>query len=171
MDGWVGHAQVHITLGDQEGTAMIVSWVTASEPGNSTVAYGEDPARMERRADGAHTRYDYFNYTSGFIHHCTLRNLKVHLFVCPQPFFHLLCILLMAAVDGLLQHATKYYYAMGFGHTVRTFWFTTPPKPGPDVPFKFGLIGTRPIIVSNVLLFLRHKNLIYCFQRLTVSSP
>jgi hypothetical protein len=61
---------------------MIVSWVTANEPGNNTVAYGEDPARMERRADGAHTRYDYFNYTSGFIHHCTLRNLKVHLFVC-----------------------------------------------------------------------------------------
>lgn len=112
--GYNAPQQVHITLGDQEGTAMIVSWVTANEPGNSTVAYGEDPARMERRADGAHTRYDYFNYTSGFIHHCTLRNLK---------------------------HATKYYYAMGFGHTVRTFWFTTPPKPGPDVPFKFGLIG------------------------------
>jgi hypothetical protein len=35
----------------------------------------------------------------------------------------------------------KYWYAMGFGHTVRTFSFTTPPKPGPDVPFKFGLIG------------------------------
>ena len=61
----------------------------------------------------------------------------------------------------MIQHSTKYYYAMGFGHTVRTFWFTTPPKPGPDVPFKFGLIGTRPIIVSNVLLFLRHKILIY----------
>jgi hypothetical protein len=32
---------------------------------------------------------------------------------------------------------------MGFGHTVRTFWFTTPPKPGPDVPYKFGLIGNE----------------------------
>jgi hypothetical protein len=71
--------QVHITLGDQEGTAMIVSWVTPSELGNTTVAFGEhpDPEKMERRAEGTHTRYDYFNYTSGFIHHCTLKNLKV----------------------------------------------------------------------------------------------
>jgi hypothetical protein len=46
----------------------------------------------------------------------------------------------------VLQHGAKYYYAMGFGHTLRTFWFTTPPKPGPDVPFKFGLIGTSEII-------------------------
>uniref|UniRef100_A0A804Q3V5 Purple acid phosphatase n=1 Tax=Zea mays TaxID=4577 RepID=A0A804Q3V5_MAIZE len=102
---------------DQEGTAMIVSWVTANELGSSTVMYSEaspDPEKMELRAEGTHTRYDYFNYTSGFIHHCTLTNLK---------------------------HSTKYYYAMGFGHTVRSFCFTTPPMPGPDVPFKFGLIG------------------------------
>ena len=43
----------------------------------------------------------------------------------------------------MIQYGTKYYYAMGFGHTVRTFSFTTPPMPGPDVPFKFGLIGTN----------------------------
>ena len=106
--------QVHITLGDQDGTAMIVSWVTPNELGNSTVMYGVAPDRLELRAEGVHTRYDYFNYTSGFIHHCFLKNLK---------------------------HGARYYYAMGFGHTVRTFWFTTPPKPGPDVPYKFGLIG------------------------------
>ena len=69
-------------MGDQEGTAMtarIVSWVTPSELGNTTVAFGEypDPEKMEHRAEGTHTRYDYFNYTSGFIHHCTLKNLKV----------------------------------------------------------------------------------------------
>ncbi|AQK89019.1 purple acid phosphatase [Zea mays] len=115
--GYNAPQQVHITLGDQEGTAMIVSWVTANELGSSTVMYSEaspDPEKMELRAEGTHTRYDYFNYTSGFIHHCTLTNLK---------------------------HSTKYYYAMGFGHTVRSFCFTTPPMPGPDVPFKFGLIG------------------------------
>ncbi|GJM95041.1 hypothetical protein PR202_ga11735 [Eleusine coracana subsp. coracana] len=112
--GYNAPQQVHITLGDQMGTAMIVSWVTPNELGNNTVMYGTSPEKMEMRAVGTHTRYDYFNYTSGFIHHCTLKNLK---------------------------HSTKYYYAMGFGHTVRTFWFTTPPKPGPDVPFKFGLIG------------------------------
>ena len=49
----------------------------------------------------------------------------------------------MPALPCALQHGTKFHYAMGFGHTVRTFWFMTPPKPGPDVPFKFGLIGKR----------------------------
>ncbi|KAF7061739.1 hypothetical protein CFC21_068408 [Triticum aestivum] len=112
--GYNAPQQVHITLGDQTGTAMTVSWVTASELGNGTVRYGPSPDKMEMTAQGTHTRYDYFNYTSGFIHHCVLRNLK---------------------------HGVKYYYAMGFGHTVRTFSFTAPPKPGPDVPFKFGLIG------------------------------
>ena len=116
--------QVHITLGDQDGTAMIVSWVTPNELGNSTVMYGVAPDRLELRAEGVHTRYDYFNYTSGFIHHCFLKNLK---------------------------HGARYYYAMGFGHTVRTFWFTTPPKPGPDVPYKFGLIGESrdPLLISS----------------------
>ncbi|CAL4890661.1 unnamed protein product [Urochloa decumbens] len=112
--GYNAPQQVHITLGNQEGTAMLVSWVTPNELGNSTVMYGGAPDKLELRAEGKHTRYDYFNYTSGFIHHCFLKNLK---------------------------HSTKYYYGMGFGHTVRTFWFTTPPKPGPDVPYKFGLIG------------------------------
>ena len=69
--------QVHITLGDQTGSAMTVSWVTASELGNGTVTYGSSPEKMDMSARGTHTRYDYFNYTSGFIHHCVLRNLKV----------------------------------------------------------------------------------------------
>ena len=30
---------------------------------------------------------------------------------------------------------------MGHGDTVRTFWFTTPPRPGPDAPLRLGLIG------------------------------
>ncbi|KAF2909021.1 hypothetical protein DAI22_12g225200 [Oryza sativa Japonica Group] len=98
----------------QTGTAMTVSWVTANELGSNTVRYGSSPEKLDRAAEGSHTRYDYFNYTSGFIHHCTLTGLT---------------------------HATKYYYAMGFDHTVRTFSFTTPPKPAPDAPFKFGLIG------------------------------
>jgi hypothetical protein len=112
--GYNAPQQVHITLGDQTGTAMTVSWVTANELGSNTVRYGSSPEKLDRAAEGSHTRYDYFNYTSGFIHHCTLTGLT---------------------------HATKYYYAMGFDHTVRTFSFTTPPKPAPDAPFKFGLIG------------------------------
>ncbi|XP_013628517.1 PREDICTED: purple acid phosphatase 10-like isoform X2 [Brassica oleracea var. oleracea] len=30
---------------------------------------------------------------------------------------------------------------VGVGQTERTFWFLTPPKPGPDVPYTVGLIG------------------------------
>ncbi|CAL5329033.1 unnamed protein product [Camellia sinensis] len=37
---------------------------------------------------------------------------------------------------------TKYYYEVGIGRTARTFWFTTPPEVGPDVPYTFGLIAT-----------------------------
>ncbi|RCV43910.1 hypothetical protein SETIT_9G332400v2 [Setaria italica] len=71
--GYNAPQQVYITVGDQEGTSMIVSWVTADELGSRI-------------------------------------------------------------------YSTKDYYAMGFGHTVRSFCFTTLPMPGP-VPFKFGLIG------------------------------
>ncbi|CAI0435969.1 unnamed protein product, partial [Linum tenue] len=36
----------------------------------------------------------------------------------------------------------KYYYEVGIGSNLtRQFWFTTPPKPGPDVQCTFGLIG------------------------------
>jgi len=61
-----------------------------------------------------------------------------------------------------LQHSTKYHYAMGFGHTVRTFSFTTPPKPGPDAPFKFGLIGNQlpSLFRSNSFLPPQKKNII-----------
>ncbi|XP_028084231.1 purple acid phosphatase 2-like [Camellia sinensis] len=38
------------------------------------------------------------------------------------------------------QFDTKYYYEVGIGRTARTFWFTTPPEVGPDVPYTFGLI-------------------------------
>ncbi|XP_008796614.1 purple acid phosphatase 2-like [Phoenix dactylifera] len=106
--------QVHITQGDRDGTAVTVSWVTCDEPGSSTVLYGTTKNKIEFFAEGKYTRYKFYNYTSGYIHHCTLRNLK---------------------------HDTKYYYALGIGHTLRQFWFRTPPKVGPDVPYTFGLIG------------------------------
>jgi hypothetical protein len=49
----------------------------------------------------------------------------------------------------LLQFDTKYYYAVGTEETMRKFWFKTPPKSGPDVPYTFGLIGI--IILSQLL--------------------
>ncbi|KAK1271855.1 Purple acid phosphatase 2 [Acorus gramineus] len=36
---------------------------------------------------------------------------------------------------------TLYFYEVGIGMSPRQFWFRTPPKPGPDVPYTFGLIG------------------------------
>ncbi|KAM0866478.1 hypothetical protein ACQ4PT_042604 [Festuca glaucescens] len=39
------------------------------------------------------------------------------------------------------RSSTVYHYAVGHGYTVRAFSFKTPPKPGPDVPIKFGIIG------------------------------
>lgn len=56
---------------------MIVSWVTMDEAGSNTVAYGTKENKFEFTAEGRITRYKYYNYTSGYIHHCTIKNLKV----------------------------------------------------------------------------------------------
>ncbi|KAJ6412090.1 hypothetical protein OIU84_005200 [Salix udensis] len=82
--GYNAPQQVHITQGDHEGK------------------------------EGFILKYKYFNYTSGYIHHCTIKDLEFD---------------------------TKYYYEVGVGNTTRQFWFITPPRPGPDVPYTFGLIG------------------------------
>jgi hypothetical protein len=100
-------------------TAAGVSWVTVEAEGNSTVLYGRAMDKtLDLAAEGTVTRYIYYNYTSGYIHHCTLDQQ-----------------------DSNLDDGTKYYYAMGFGDTVRMFWFTTPPEPGPDMPLRLGLIS------------------------------
>lgn len=112
--GYNAPQQVHITQGDLDGAAIIVSWVTQDEPGSGRVLYGTDKNKLEFYAEGKYTRYKFYNYTSGYIHHCTV---------------------------GHLKYDTKYYYAVGTGHTMRQFWFMTPPKVGPDVPYTFGLIG------------------------------
>ncbi|XP_028792375.1 purple acid phosphatase [Neltuma alba] len=112
--GYNAPQQVHITQGDLVGEAVIVSWVTEDEPGSSVVRYWSEKSKEKKVAKGKHTTYRYFNYTSGFIHHCTVRDLEFN---------------------------TKYYYEVGIGFTKRQFWFITPPEVGPDVPYTFGLIG------------------------------
>ncbi|KAH7661239.1 Acid phosphatase protein [Dioscorea alata] len=112
--GYNAPNQVHITQGNIDGSAMIISWITNDEPGTNTVLYGTSNYNLSFQAEGRVNQYKFFNYTSGFIHHCTLKNLKF---------------------------GTKYYYEVGIGHTRRKFWFNTPPKVGPDVPYTFGLIG------------------------------
>ncbi|KAI4376070.1 hypothetical protein MLD38_013864 [Melastoma candidum] len=112
--GYNAPQQVHITQGDLLGEALIVSWVTVDEPGSSKVIYWKENSSQKKTAQGKASTYSYFNYTSGHIHHTTIRNL---------------------------EHGTKYYYEVGIGHTVRQFWFVAPPEVGPDVPYTFGLIG------------------------------
>ncbi|KAL6496455.1 hypothetical protein OROGR_029713 [Orobanche gracilis] len=113
--GYNAPQQVHITQGDEKGKAVIVSWVTVDAPGSSIVLYWANNSNEKKHmAKGKVITYQFYNYTSGFIHHCTIRNLK---------------------------YDTKYYYEVGIGNTTRTFWFTTPPEVGPDVPYTFGLIG------------------------------
>lgn len=68
---------MHITQGDHDGKGLIVSWVTPSAPGSSEVRFGVEEERLDQVAVGKVFRYRYSNYTSGFIHHCTLEGLKV----------------------------------------------------------------------------------------------
>ncbi|KAJ0087370.1 hypothetical protein Patl1_09226 [Pistacia atlantica] len=94
--------------------AVLVSWVTPDEPGSNTVLYWAENTTLMKQAEGIVLTYKYFNYTSGYIHHCTVKDLEFD---------------------------TKYYYEVGIGNTTRQFWFITPPESGPDVPYTFGIIG------------------------------
>uniref|UniRef100_A0A7N0SZT2 acid phosphatase n=1 Tax=Kalanchoe fedtschenkoi TaxID=63787 RepID=A0A7N0SZT2_KALFE len=124
--GYNAPQQVHITQGDHEGKGMIVSWVTQDEPGSSKLIYWTENGKKQA-AFGLITTYNYYTYKSGYIHHCNLKNL---------------------------EHDTKYYYEVGTGgNNTRQFWFKTPPKVGPDVPFTFGLIGMLPSFI--LLAFCR----------------
>jgi short subunit fatty acids transporter len=69
--------KVHITQGDHVGKAVIVSWVTMDEPGSSTVNYWSENNKEKKQAQGKVVTYKFFNYISGFIHHTTIRKLKV----------------------------------------------------------------------------------------------
>ncbi|KAI4380635.1 hypothetical protein MLD38_006803 [Melastoma candidum] len=106
--------QVHITQGDYDGRAMIVSWVTPDEPGSSTVRFEKSAKNYGLSAEGNVTNYTFYKYKSGYIHHCLLEGL---------------------------EHGTKYYYKIGNGESAREFWFTTPPRIDPDASYKFGIIG------------------------------
>lgn len=112
--GYNAPQQVHITQGDYEGRGVIISWITPDEPGSNTVVYWAENSKLKGSANGIVLTYKYFNYTSGYIHHCKIKNL---------------------------EYETKYYYEVGIGNTTRQFWFITPPKVGPDAPYTFGLIG------------------------------
>lgn len=69
--------KVHITQGDYEGNSVLVSWITPDEPGSNTVLYWAENSKTKSHAEGMVLTYKYFNYTSGYIHHCTIKNLMV----------------------------------------------------------------------------------------------
>ncbi|GAB2271686.1 prolyl aminopeptidase [Dionaea muscipula] len=107
--------QVHITQGDMVGRGMIISWVTPLLRHPNVVWYWKHGHDHEvHRVHSTVTSYRYYNYTSGYLHHATIKGL---------------------------EYDTKYTYILGKGNSTRRFWFTTPPKVGPDVPYTFGVIG------------------------------
>uniref|UniRef100_A0A3Q7I8I3 Purple acid phosphatase n=1 Tax=Solanum lycopersicum TaxID=4081 RepID=A0A3Q7I8I3_SOLLC len=112
---------VHITQGDHIGRSVIVSWVTPLESQSNYVTFWEEGANTKHhhhkhKAHAKTTSYKYYNYTSGYIHHATIKRLK-------------------------MQYNVTYIYQLGEHNSTRTFSFTTPPKVGPDVPYTFGIIG------------------------------
>ncbi|KAG2277843.1 hypothetical protein Bca52824_060398 [Brassica carinata] len=109
--------QVHITQGDHNGRGMIISWVTPiNDDGSNFVKYWitDSDESTKESAEASTSSYTYYDYTSGFLHHATIKGLK---------------------------YDTKYFYELGTGRSSRRFSFTTPPKAGPDVPYTFGVIG------------------------------
>jgi hypothetical protein len=56
-------------------------------------------------------------------------------------------LLFFLSLSYLQQYNTKYYYKLG-NVTVREFFFFTPPEPGLDVPYIFGLIGKLSRLLS-----------------------
>ncbi|KAJ0803945.1 putative peroxidase, Acid phosphatase [Helianthus annuus] len=106
--------KVHITQGDYNGKAIIITWVTPDEPGSNQVKYGKEEKNYDFTAEGTVKSYTFYNYTSGFIHECLIDDL---------------------------EYDSTYYYELGEGESARSFWFQTPPKIGPNVPYKFGIIG------------------------------
>ncbi|XP_010557615.1 PREDICTED: bifunctional purple acid phosphatase 26 [Tarenaya hassleriana] len=112
--GYNAPQQVHITQGDYDGKAVIVSWVTPDEPGSSKVQYGTVQGQYDFTAEGTYTNYTFYKYKSGYIHQCLVAGL---------------------------EYDTKYYYKIRSGDSAREFWFVTPPKVDPFASYKFGIIG------------------------------
>ena len=124
---------------------MIVSWMAQKARGFNTVLYWKDHSCKMLKAHGKSKTYKFYNYTSGHIHHCTIRNLEVHHHHYHNLFYHSVSDFVVL----FLQYDTKYYYMGRVGQTERKFWFFTPPKPGADVPYTFGFIGNCVLKTIN----------------------
>ena len=68
---------MHITQGDYDGKAVIISWVTTDEPGSNKVLYGTSEKKYDFSSKGNVVNYTFSNYSSGYIHHCLVDGLEV----------------------------------------------------------------------------------------------
>lgn len=115
-------SQVHISQNTAAGCCgMTITWATTAER-YGEVRYGPSPdslVMLQKAEDGeSYTFVSKYtgSYTSPLLHHAKLQDLSP---------------------------STKYYYKCGSddGGFSEVFSFTTPPTPGPEVPFTFALIG------------------------------
>ncbi|KAF8405301.1 hypothetical protein HHK36_010204 [Tetracentron sinense] len=86
--GYNAPEQVHITQGDRNGRSVIVSWVTPLERHPSVVKFwvADGDHKHKHKAHGIVTSYRYYNYTSGYIHHATIKKLKsAHINLVSEP--------------------------------------------------------------------------------------
>lgn len=68
---------------------MIISWVTVDEPGSNIILYWRSKSKHKFQKKGIVTSYKFFNYTSGYIHHCTIKHLEVCSISSPVHMFTL----------------------------------------------------------------------------------
>ncbi|KAK4281638.1 hypothetical protein QN277_013106 [Acacia crassicarpa] len=66
--------QVHISLAGKDHVR--VSWITEDKHVKSEVEYGTEAGKYSAKATGEHTRYQYFFYRSGTIHHVKIGPLR-----------------------------------------------------------------------------------------------
>ncbi|CAN0846969.1 Purple acid phosphatase 22 [Linum grandiflorum] len=66
--------QVHISMAGRDH--IRVAWITDDKQVHSTVEYGKEPGRYDSKANGEHTSYKFFSYTSGKIHHVKIGPLE-----------------------------------------------------------------------------------------------
>lgn len=100
--------KVHITQGDDVGKGVIVSWVTMDEPGSNTVLYWSGNTKQIQKAQARITTYKFYNYTSGYIHHCTINNLKVFLV---NFWFHTILLLVTQLINLMFEYLVLNIYA------------------------------------------------------------
>ncbi|CAK9183582.1 unnamed protein product [Ilex paraguariensis] len=75
--GYNAPEQVHITQGDHVGRGVIISWVTPLERHPNVVTYWEDGKQDEKhKIHSITTFYRYYNYSSGYIHHATIKKVN-----------------------------------------------------------------------------------------------